>query len=195
MKTSSNIGFHTVDGPIRQLSIRERLQQISLSRQSGELNHPLLGKITITNGRADELLSMYSEEKLIGLSSNLFMPKGEEKLVEIKNRLEELRTELRAERISIGELNELQSLAKYIDSSDVELLEAAGVPEFSYDDKIQSFLAEKYPNNTDEKIGEVSDEEYNDIFFKMVDDVRLVFNMGEDGDNIANSIVESYMSN
>jgi hypothetical protein len=48
---------------------------------------------------------------------------------EIKNRLEYLRDELRAERISYGELAELQSLAKYIDSSDVELLEAAGVPE------------------------------------------------------------------
>jgi hypothetical protein len=48
---------------------------------------------------------------------------------EIKNRLEYLRTELREEKISIGELLELQSLAEYIDPSDVELLEAAGVPE------------------------------------------------------------------
>lgn len=48
---------------------------------------------------------------------------------EIKARLEYLRGELRAERISYGELAELQSLTKHIDSSDVELLEAAGVPE------------------------------------------------------------------
>jgi len=47
----------------------------------------------------------------------------------IKQRLEELRQELRQERISYSELLELQSLAKYIDSGDVELLEAAGVPE------------------------------------------------------------------
>ena len=47
----------------------------------------------------------------------------------IKARLEYLRGELRAERISYGELNELQSLAEYIDDGDVELLEAAGVPE------------------------------------------------------------------
>ena len=47
----------------------------------------------------------------------------------IKERLEELRQELRQERISYGELTELQSLIKHIDSSDVELLEAAGVPE------------------------------------------------------------------
>lgn len=46
-----------------------------------------------------------------------------------KERLEDLRQELRAEQISYGELAELQSLVEYIDSSDVELLEAAGVPE------------------------------------------------------------------
>lgn len=46
-------------------------------------------------------------------------------------RLEYLRGELRAERISQGELLELQSLAKYIAPDDVELLEAAGMPEAS----------------------------------------------------------------
>jgi len=48
---------------------------------------------------------------------------------QIKNRLEYLRNELRKERISYGELLELQSLAEYIDKGDVELLQAAGVPE------------------------------------------------------------------
>lgn len=48
---------------------------------------------------------------------------------QIKNRLKYLRAELRGERISYSELIELQSLAEYIDESDVELLEAAGVPE------------------------------------------------------------------
>jgi len=48
----------------------------------------------------------------------------------IKKRLEYLRQELRAERISYGELAELQSLAEHIEKGDVELLEAAGVPEF-----------------------------------------------------------------
>jgi hypothetical protein len=46
-----------------------------------------------------------------------------------EKRLEFLRKELRAERISYGELAELQSLVKYIKPDDVELLEAAGVPE------------------------------------------------------------------
>jgi len=49
--------------------------------------------------------------------------------VTTKERLEYLRQELRAERISYGELYELQSLADKIDPGDVELLEAAGVPE------------------------------------------------------------------
>ena len=48
---------------------------------------------------------------------------------EAKNRLEYLREELRAERISYGELHELQTLAPYIDKNDVELLQAAGIPE------------------------------------------------------------------
>jgi hypothetical protein len=46
-----------------------------------------------------------------------------------KARLEYLRGELRAERISYGEIAELQSLAEHIEKGDVELLEAAGVPE------------------------------------------------------------------
>ena len=48
---------------------------------------------------------------------------------EIKKRLECIREELRQERISYGELLELQSLIPHIDLNDVELLEAAGVPE------------------------------------------------------------------
>jgi hypothetical protein len=50
---------------------------------------------------------------------------------EIKVRLEYLRGELRAERISYGEIAELHSLADYIEFGDVELLEPAGVPEGS----------------------------------------------------------------
>ena len=46
-----------------------------------------------------------------------------------KKRLEYLRQEIRDERISYGELVELADLAPYIESGDVELLEAAGVPE------------------------------------------------------------------
>ena len=47
----------------------------------------------------------------------------------VKERLEYLRGEIEAERISYGEIVELQSLAKHIDPDDILLLEWAGVPE------------------------------------------------------------------
>jgi len=49
--------------------------------------------------------------------------------MQLPERLEYLRTELRAERISYAELAELSSLAEHIEADDTELLEAAGVPE------------------------------------------------------------------
>jgi hypothetical protein len=51
-----------------------------------------------------------------------------------EHRLEYLRGEIRAERISYGELAELQGLVAHIDPGDVELLEWAGVPEHTDDD-------------------------------------------------------------
>jgi hypothetical protein len=49
--------------------------------------------------------------------------------ITIAERLEHLRSQLHAESISTGELIELQNLVQYIEPGDVELLEAAGVPE------------------------------------------------------------------
>ena len=46
-----------------------------------------------------------------------------------QERLEHLRGELQAERISYAEIAELQGLKREIQPGDVELLEAAGVPE------------------------------------------------------------------
>lgn len=48
-----------------------------------------------------------------------------------KIRLEELRRAIRDENISYGEIAELQDLIPYIEKGDVELLEWAGVPEFT----------------------------------------------------------------
>jgi hypothetical protein len=50
--------------------------------------------------------------------------------MEIKKRLAYLRQEIKKERISYGEIAELQSLKKYIDKGDITLLEWAGVKEF-----------------------------------------------------------------
>ena len=59
----------------------------------------------------------------------IFVLNLKRKTMDIQKRLEYLRQELREERISYGELTELQSLAEHIQPNDVELLEAAGVPE------------------------------------------------------------------
>lgn len=58
----------------------------------------------------------------------------------IKDRLEYLRGELRAERISYCGIAELQDLAPHIDPADTELLEAAGVPELRDDKTINDLL-------------------------------------------------------
>jgi hypothetical protein len=50
----------------------------------------------------------------------------------IQERLEYLRGEIKAERISMGEIAELQSLAEHIEPGDVLLLEWAGVPELKH---------------------------------------------------------------
>lgn len=63
----------------------------------------------------------------MGLNKNKIISMNTSKT--IRERLENLRVELRAERISYGELAELQSLRAHIEPSDNELLEAAGVPE------------------------------------------------------------------
>lgn len=99
-----------------------------------------------------------------------------------KKRLEYLRKELRAERISYGELVELQSLKEYIDSGDVELLQAAGVPEFEQQadieySKIYDVLKEKIDDaigdikyeNTYTAQGEEVDHESRDGFMPFTD--------------------------
>lgn len=52
----------------------------------------------------------------------------------IKRRLEYLRAEIKAVRISYEEVAELQSLVAYIEPNDVLLLEWAGVPERKYNE-------------------------------------------------------------
>ena len=54
---------------------------------------------------------------------------------EVEERLEYLRGEINAERISMTEIVELQGMADSIDPGDVLLLEWAGVPEFEEDNE------------------------------------------------------------
>jgi hypothetical protein len=69
----------------------------------------------------------------------------------IKQRLEYLRGELQAERISYDELHELQSLAEHIEPGDVQLLEAAGVPEFPEDAMLEALHFYANPDNWKEQ--------------------------------------------
>lgn len=76
---------------------------------------------------AKESVAVYQEMVAVAYSASEHEPDN------VPARLEYLRGELRAERISLGELVELQSLAPFIPEGDVELLEAAGVPEHAED--------------------------------------------------------------
>jgi len=60
---------------------------------------------------------------------------------DIQQRLEYLRSQIEAESISYSEISELQGLAEFIDKSDVQLLEWAGVPESSN----PSYRPEQWP--------------------------------------------------
>ncbi len=71
---------------------------------------------------------------------------SKENTKEINERLEYLRGEIEAERISVGEIAELESLAEYIEPGDVLLLEWAGVPEDKPVDDIEKLLEKKLKN-------------------------------------------------
>ena len=92
---------------------------------------------------------------------------------EIKKRLEYLRGEIQAERISYGEIAELQSLAQYIDAGDVELLEAVGVPEFepAIEDKDRNHIAEQIQLGEDE--GDFVGEDGTRIMWSLSIDMKL----------------------
>jgi len=72
-----------------------------------------------------EALTLEVEQFLSGVEShNVVVLHRSDR--DTKRRLEQIRWELRAERISYGELAELQSLRPYIAPDDVELLSALG---------------------------------------------------------------------
>lgn len=88
--------------------------------------------------------------------------------MDIKKRLEELRIVLRSESISYGELHELQDLGErgLIDPDDVELLEAAGVPE-GQEDTVDTRKLELQEGSEDIKIidvGSANGDELGAIF-------------------------------
>lgn len=76
-----------------------------------------------------------------------------------KERLEEIREELDNESVSYGELAELQELTEFIEEGDVQLLEAAGVPEFEAEKTIDlSDLEGEYTIDKMEQVIETIEE-------------------------------------
>jgi hypothetical protein len=76
-----------------------------------------------------EALEKANAEWENGNDGELLSQEMDTKTQDITARLEYLRGEIEAERISYGEINELQSLAEYIEPGDNLLLEWAGVAE------------------------------------------------------------------
>jgi len=98
------------------------------------------------------------------------------KMTPEQKRLEYLRGELNAERISTGELIELQSLVSHIAPGDVQLLEAAGVPEFPSGRYVPSVTAQ------DEVIGDA----IRDAFEEFIGHDKFVLHWGAAGWEVAN---------
>lgn len=100
-----------------QIDAEEEIAEIIFDADTGEEEASDMGR---------EIL----KRVLLRFRPDLFLPADHP-----KSRLEYIRGELRKEGISCCELLELQRLIPHIDKDDVELLEAAGVPEFPGEEK------------------------------------------------------------
>jgi hypothetical protein len=99
---------------------------------------------TVTKLQSLQFVRLLSADELTALET----AQKELDIIEKQIRLEELRKEIQAERISTGELLELQSLKAHIEPSDVELLQWAGVPETDEDETTDLFeTPELIPDN------------------------------------------------
>ena len=109
------------------IAIDEHLNNVPL-RQWDNRHLDVIGLVRRTGGTA--ALAPINGSGGWSMSDSVCVLKETARRYAISGRLEYLRDQLRAECISMGELIELQGLAEHIDPGDVELLEAAGVPEF-----------------------------------------------------------------
>ena len=109
---------------VRYFNSQERIT-VEFRGSDGEVYETKRGTIGVTTGWVPCFILMLTKRSH-GSSYTI----GENDTVSITGRLEYLRGELRGERISYAGIAELQTLAPHISADDVELLEAAGVPEF-----------------------------------------------------------------
>lgn len=94
-----------------------------------------LGNITGSGGQIKvKFVNDEGETKWLNITSDEFAAMESVLTADpIAERLEYLRSQIEAQTVSYGELVELQGLAEHIESGDVQLLEAVGVPEFPED--------------------------------------------------------------
>lgn len=71
-KILDSVGFSKVEGTIRQLTIRERLLQIQMSKIDGELVHPVHGKIVVDISKVGSLLAV-DESHLFRYKLSMFV--------------------------------------------------------------------------------------------------------------------------
>ena len=117
-----------------------------------------------------------------------------------KERLEEIREELNNESVSYGELAELQELTEFIEEDDVQLLEAAGVPEFESEKTIDlSDLEGEYSidemeqviETIEERIEEAKTPSMSEEQIEMVKEEHGVIETGSPDDGFIGSTDES----
>lgn len=115
-----------------------------------------------------------------------------------KERLEEIREELNNESVSYGELVELQGMTEFIEEGDVQLLEAAGVPEFDAEVEVLTTeqLVERYGDQVDlTEFDDTEDlilpEKMSEEQIEMVKEEHAVIEKGNPDDGLIGSIDES----
>jgi hypothetical protein len=120
--------------------------------------------------------NMIQDAKSVGTTE----PSLFEDIDEKKERLEEIRTELDNESVSYGELVELQELTEFIEEDDVQLLEAAGVPEF---DEVVPVMSEEQIEMVKEEHGVIETGSPDDGFIGSTEDTpESLFDMMDEYD-------------
>jgi len=126
--------------------------------------------------------NLIQDAKSVRTTESLF-----DEVADKKERLEEIRIELNNESISYGELVELQELVEFIEEGDVQLLEAAGVPEFIEEEVVDNtvILSEDAIEMIKEQHDVVDKEE---VIIPIDEDIENMFDTieeyDEDSDNV-----------
>ena len=140
-------------------------EEIDEAEQAGyDMGNDTFTVTEVDNTKGEEAIKLNDEDtwvnpKHFDLETNFAKGGSIQKVpARIKERLEELREEIREERISTGEILELESLKEYIDPSDVELLEWAGVEEFPEDEEDDNDDYYKYAKGGDTNESKIARE-------------------------------------